>query len=267
MTEDLVAKDLAGAVLKGLGKGLGPKEALTVAEAAAHLGIHEKRLRRLLTRTEYRDRTQTGTRTTRTGERRVSLLSPDLLTDIEARLLLEADGDDLSPNGDNTDGDGDRDIGNGASPFGETGTEATGTRTGTRQVVMSAFYERLLLEKDARIGELAAALEHERAQGRRLAEALAREQTLRALPAPQEMAAQDHGPEGSETEASGSAPGETPRGRTALVDVPTIPNAPAISMVSPRKPQVPKLGWWERLWGPRINSNDSQHKDFQQGDS
>jgi hypothetical protein len=37
---------------------------------------------------------------------------------------------------------------------------------------------------NARIGELTAALEHERAQARRLVEALAREQALRALPAP-----------------------------------------------------------------------------------
>ena len=157
---------------------------VTIAEAAAHLGIHEKRLRRLLTRTEYSGRTRTGTRTTRTGERRVCLLPTDLLTDIEARLLLEIDGQSPDSDGDNEYGDADTDIGNGPSPSEGTGTKVTGTRTAPRQVVMSAFYERLLQEKEARIAELSTDKEQ---LYRLLGEAqanLAREQALRSLPMP-----------------------------------------------------------------------------------
>jgi hypothetical protein len=72
---------------------------LTVQEASEALGIHEKRLRRLLARAEYKDRTQTGTRETRTGTRTVILLSSQLLADIRVRL-------DMYPstgNGDNRD--------------------------------------------------------------------------------------------------------------------------------------------------------------------
>ncbi|MBV9852156.1 MAG: hypothetical protein JO250_21020 [Armatimonadetes bacterium] len=112
----------------------------TIPEAAAHLGIHEKRLRRLLARPKYRDRTQTR------------------------------------------------------------------TRTQTRRMVLSAFYERLLTEKDVRIAELTAALGHEREQARRLAEALAREQ---ALPAPTSPEAAPDAPEASKNAQGGPETGAT----------------------------------------------------------
>ena len=102
---------------------------LTIQEAAEALGIHEKRLRRLLARAEYRDRTQTGTRETRTGTRTVSLLSSLLIADIRARL-------DMVPStwsGDNTDRDG---YGDNVDADKDTSknTDRTGTGTQTEKV-------------------------------------------------------------------------------------------------------------------------------------
>ncbi len=156
------------------------EDLLTIAEAASRLGVHEKRLRRLLTRTEYRDKTRTGTRTTRTGERRVSLLPAALVNDLDARLRLESDAAFKPQNADNEDADRDTDSKSGVS----ASHNKTETRTEPRQIVLSAFYERLLVEKDARITELA----EDKAQLYRLLQEaqanLAREQALRSLPAP-----------------------------------------------------------------------------------
>ena len=111
----------------------------------------------------------------------MSLLSASLVSEIDARLRIESERLDAGQSTGNGDGDADRDSKPGASAF----TPETGTRTETRQIVLSAFYERLIQEKNTRLAEMSEALAHEREQSRRLTEALAREQALRALPAPE----------------------------------------------------------------------------------
>jgi len=196
------------------------RAALTIPEAAAELGIHEKRLRRLLARPEYRDRTQTGTRTTRTGERAVSLVPAALLSEVKTRLAMEQvpasqEAADQG-NADNMDADGA--TGSGDSP-------KTGTRTRTEAQVqrLAGVYERLMMEKEARIAELSAALEHERGQSRHWQEALAREQVLRALPPPQGGLQPQDGPQ--------AAPGD--------------------AQEAPREAETPARAWWMRLWKGR----------------
>ncbi len=54
----------------------------------------------------------------------------------------------------------------------------TSRNTRQREVLDKALYERVLTEKDARIAELTAALEHEREQSRRYADALSKVQSV-----------------------------------------------------------------------------------------
>lgn len=118
---------------------------LTVQEAAEALGIHEKRLRRLLARAEYRDRTETGTRETRTGIRTVSLLSSLLIADIRARLDMSpstGSGDNRDTDGDGDNADGDKDT---SKDTDRTGTERVQTPQNTMVRVsvagLTALYE------------------------------------------------------------------------------------------------------------------------------
>jgi len=59
---------------------------LTVAEAAQELGVSAPRLRRLLTRPEWSERTETRTRQTRTGTRTGTVLNRSLLDALRADL-------------------------------------------------------------------------------------------------------------------------------------------------------------------------------------
>lgn len=120
---------------------------LTVAQASQHLGISERTLRRLLRDPKMAAKTQAEHRHTRTGQRRAVLLSPELLIEI-------------------------------AEFLGRTCSENIGKNAGRTQAEFSAYYERLLDEKDARIAQLVSALEHERAQSHRHADAHARAQDL-----------------------------------------------------------------------------------------
>jgi len=149
--------------------------ALTVAEAGVVLNVSERRLRRLLERPEYAARTMAQTRRTRTGTRTGAALPPALLHDLAA--VIEHEENAANAAGTRQErGEG------GGRKSDSTDTAAEGDPLTAGQLV--PLYQRLLTEKDTRIGELTAALEHEREQSRRLADALAREQTLRALPAP-----------------------------------------------------------------------------------
>lgn len=131
--------------------------ALTVAQASQHLGISERSLRRLLRDPKIAAKTQAEHRQTRTGQRRVVLLSSDLLLEIADSLR-------------------------------QSFSENTSKNTGRTQAEVMGDYERLLAEKDARIAELIAALEHERTQSRchadahKCAQELLRSQTPSARP-------------------------------------------------------------------------------------
>lgn len=92
----------------------GQEEAfLTVAEAAQELGVSAPRLRRLLTRPEWSERTETRTRQTRTGTRMGTVLN---------RSLLDALRTDLESTGAPVEGN---------PPKAEQEREQFGTRTGT----------------------------------------------------------------------------------------------------------------------------------------
>jgi len=164
-----------------------PEKPIMIADAANLLGIGERRMRRIVARPEFKDRTEPGTRKTRTGIRPVNLVTPDLYADILAFITLE------DAQSDNADGGADI----------PTKPPKPAPRTRTDTVLPITAYELLLAEKDARIQELQAALESERAAVQRAQEAAAhereawtrlsdghlREQTLRAatlqLPAPE----------------------------------------------------------------------------------
>jgi len=174
-------------------------EIVTIAEAARRVGITEQKLRRLLARPEHAGRTLSRTHRTRTGTRRATVLPEGLIADL--RSLLERET--------NATGTGTQ----GAEPSEEGAAErAAGVFTGEAP---GPLVRALIGQYEARISELTTALEHEREQGRRLVEALTREQSLRALEAPtiaQETraAANDtgSGPEGAQAGA-GEAPGAT----------------------------------------------------------
>jgi hypothetical protein len=158
-------------------------ELLTIAEAAARLGIGERRLRRLLAREENAARTVTVTRRTRTGTRTCAALPIDLLLEFQAEI-------ERGENAANVDSDSDTaNVDSGA-----TNAARTRREPGGQSMALAAVYERVLRERErvieaqaAQIETLLAALEAERESRRAAADALAREQTLRAIqPAPEE---------------------------------------------------------------------------------
>ena len=120
---------------------------LTVAQACKVLGISERTLRRILREPEMAARIQAKDRQTRTGLRRSSLLTPELVSEIAIRAnALNSQAFDINE------------------------------YTGKRPAQLVQMYETLLAEKDQRIADLTAALNHERAQSRRHSEALAQAQ-------------------------------------------------------------------------------------------
>jgi hypothetical protein len=143
-------------------------EWISVAEAAQRLGVTERTLRRLLCREEYAAQTRQETRQTRTGTRQTTLFPAALLP----RLAQHFEKWENAAKHGAKNGAGIR-------------RNALNTAGPNTALVMQT-YERLLAEKEARLGELQAALDHEREQSKRLTEALAREQSLRLLPPAQE---------------------------------------------------------------------------------
>lgn len=150
-------------------------EVLTIAEAAARLDVPERTLRHVLKRPEYAAQTRQETRQTKTGTRQSTLLSAALLPDLAQHFAKwENPAEHGNPNAARTRQEA-------ANPAEENTAEHG------RNLI--PLYSMLLQEKDARlldaqsqIASLERALEHEREQSRRLVEALAREQMLRALP-------------------------------------------------------------------------------------
>jgi hypothetical protein len=119
--------------------------------------VTEPRLRRLLSRPDFRSYARQEERKTRTGTRTATVIPVRVLPDFRAALEKEA---------------------------GSNGQREREQKQPEAFASIAAAYETVLREKEARIADLQTALEHEREQSRRLAEALAREQTLRALPSP-----------------------------------------------------------------------------------
>jgi hypothetical protein len=144
-------------------------ELLTVAQAAELLGVSERRLRRALALEENAARTVAGTRRTVTGTRRVTVLPPALVADLRACFERET----ALPTPETERG------ANGDTNAAERGAPSTALVLTAGQI--ADLYERTLQAKDAEIATLKQALEAEREARRDAAQALAREQTLRAL--------------------------------------------------------------------------------------
>jgi hypothetical protein len=148
-------------------------ELLTVAQAAELLGVSERRLRRALALEENAARTVAGTRRTVTGTRRVTVLPPALVADLRAYFERET----VPPTPEAERGaNGGR---NSNTNTAERGASSTAMVLTAGQI--ADLYERTLQAKDAEIATLKQALEAEREARRDAAQALAREQTLRAL--------------------------------------------------------------------------------------
>ena len=130
-------------------------EWLTIAQAADRLSIHERRARRWAGRLPVSDRTLDRSLA---GQQRTLVRFSALSTLIKA---AQADGQspDTKPDTGRTD----------AAP------------QNAPSVGLAVAYEGVIREQAAHIASLQAALDHERAQARQLADALAREQSLRLL--------------------------------------------------------------------------------------
>lgn len=150
---------------------------LTVQEAAERLDIHIRRMRRILDKADYKARTLSGTRQTRSGMRPVTLLPPDLYAEIEAFIQAAGNTENIE---DTDKADRDKD-------------KATTRRIGTTAHSMAVDYETLIKPYVEQIERLTADLERERERAelaisnereawKRAADAATREQTIRALP-------------------------------------------------------------------------------------
>jgi hypothetical protein len=205
-------------------------DGITIAEATRRLNVSERTLRRVLARPEYTGRTVTQHRQTKTGTRDTCLLPADVLSDLAAHFASwETPADTGTENTAQT-----------VANAGNTGTDSrenTGTTQATADVrLVVATYERLITEQQARIADLTTALEHERITGRTLADALAREQALRALPVYQPQAAPP-------VENAVQDAQET---RTDTVETNTV-NPPLAAGMGAQGPQEPRRAWW-RFW-------------------
>ncbi len=127
-------------------------DTVTASEAAARLGIPLPRLMRLLRRPEFAPHVGKGERETRTGTRTVTVVSVSVMPAL--RTATEEHKHE------------------------QNGPERYRPDDAAARMQLSVVYETLLREKDARIADLAAALEHERESHRRT-------QTLLALAPPQ----------------------------------------------------------------------------------
>ena len=156
--------------------GIEGAQGITIAEAARRLNVSERTLRRALGRPEYTGRTLAKYQQTRTGTRETCLLPADVVSDLAAHFLSWETPADT---GNEYAAQHPKNTGN----AGTEESENAGARPASMALVVTT-YERLITEQQARIVDLQTALEHEREQSRRLADALQREQTLRVLQVP-----------------------------------------------------------------------------------
>lgn len=156
----------------------------TVPEAAARLGIHEKRLYRLIARPENADttgtKTRTGTRATRTGTRTATELSEAFIEELAARLAVT--DAPASPGASNVPPDQNTDTRDRDADGNSRGTQTSRSRTGTLTLHQAvAVYERLIAEKDKRLADKDAEIERQTNIIMDLSNALARAQALQAM--------------------------------------------------------------------------------------
>lgn len=140
-------------------------EWLPVAQAAQRLGLAERQARRYAARLPDTDRT--FDRTPAGRERTLVRLSA--LSKVAQAAHGAGHRPDTSPDTDRTE---------------DRTQEAMSVPLALAMTAQRESLERVIAEQAARIADLQASLDHERAQAQRLNEALAREQMLRALPPP-----------------------------------------------------------------------------------
>ena len=191
-------------------------EWLTIAQAAERLGIAERQARRYAARLPDSDRTLGRTPA---GRERVIVR----LQAISEAMQTTRRAGQAPDNGPDTDRTEDR--------MGET----VSVPLGLAMVAQREGLERVISEQAARIADLQASVDHERAQIKQLHEALAREQMLRALPPP-----------APEVSAEVSAPEAAPNAEEPQ----SAPPAPAEATPAP-VPEPAAPTFWERLGFPR----------------
>ncbi len=162
---------------------------LTIAEAAARLGISGPRLRRLLTRPGFAERIQKQSHETVTGTRSATMIPLALLLDLKtASASYRAREKQVHKENNSNDNHSDNVADN-----------------VSMTVPMGAAFAAALSAKDEVIMELRAALAHEREQAVRLTETIGRQQLLLSMTGPQDSPSEaTKGPHSGATDKDGS---------------------------------------------------------------
>ena len=188
-------------------------EWVTIAQAAERLGIAERQARRYAARLPDTDRTLDRT----PAGRERTLVRLSALSEAMQKTGRAGQAPDTPPdNGPDTDRTGDR-----------TGATVS-VPLGLAMTAQRESLERVISEQAARIADLQASVDHERAQNKQLHDALAREQMLRALPPP--------APEVIAPEAAHDAD-----------EPPDVPTATATEPPPGQPPATAAPTLWERL--------------------
>lgn len=213
---------------------------LTVAEAAASLGVSVRTLRRLLSEARFSGRTEAIERHTAKGPRITAMLPPDLLTDLRAHLHRGVQGQAKAGNGGEAQ----------AASEASEGTLPNAPPDGAEAATLPALaYQRVIAALEAQNADLRADKERLYEALQLAQENLKREQSLRLIGVERAelsgaASAQGEAPGSPETDAdtsvgaetSGAGAGKTAEGQTTPIGVKTAGKA--------KQP-----GWWARLWG------------------
>ena len=209
---------------------------LTVAEAAISLGVSVRTVRRLLSVAGYGGRTQAVERHTAKGVRVTTMLPPDLLADLRAKLHL------INGRKAGAGNEGDTEAGPGAFTKASEGappndaTESNDATGPAEDGSLTAPAYRAMIQAQAQtIEAMRSEVVYLRGALTLAQQNLTREQTLRALPAPT-------------LEAHPKAPGGTETGAMAQGGAEAIGTAKSPAEESPAE-EKPAAGWWTRLWG------------------
>ncbi len=212
-------------------------ELLTVAEASARLGVSVRTVRRLLSMAEYGGRTQAVERHTSKGVRVTTMLPPDLLADLHAKMLL-TNGEQAR-----ADREGNPEAHTGALSGASGSTPPNDATEKVDDGNLPAPAYRALIQAQAQTIEVM------RAEVTYLRDALtlsqqnlAREQALRSLPAPTaaEMPVTE-----TQAQEMPQAPPAAPGGAQTGAGVQDQAQA------AERTEEAGTLGpgnWWARLW-------------------
>ena len=206
-------------------------EMLTVAEAAARLGVSVRTVRRLLSVAEYRGRTRAVERHTAKGVRVTTMLPPDLLADLRAKLQLINGRQARAGNEGDTEAEPGAftEASEGAPP--NDATESNDAAEPVEDGSLTAPAYRAIIQAQAQtIEAMRSEVVYLRGALTLAQQNLTREQTLRALPAPT-------------LEAPAEAPGGTEADGAEAV------GAEAVGAEAGPAGEKPAAGWWARLLG------------------